>query len=53
VGTCTKCEWTLDSFLKFHSILIPGDFGDTCVQCESFGPPGASGPEGPKGDRGE
>lgn len=30
-----------------------GDKGDTCVQCEGYGPPGLLGPPGPKGERGE
>lgn len=33
--------------------LLLGDKGDTCVQCESFGPPGLPGPQGPKGEHGE
>lgn len=33
--------------------LLSGDKGDTCVQCEGFGPPGLPGPQGPKGDRGK
>lgn len=30
-----------------------GDRGDTCFECEAFGPPGLPGPQGPKGEPGE
>lgn len=48
-----KCTHAKKIQLLILLDLFLGDQGDTCVQCESFGPPGEPGPQGLKGDRGE
>ena len=48
-----KCAVYYDDTWLTQVYVPSGDRGDTCVQCEAFGPPGLPGLLGPKGEHGE
>ena len=48
-----KCAVYYDDTWLTRVYVPSGDRGDTCVQCEAFGPPGLPGLLGPKGEHGE